>query len=61
MFIRYNTEDGQVGDPSPSLIWPKLAVIGDADNRSEKPYEAACTSKRPPLTAAYIRSRMVDD
>jgi hypothetical protein len=44
-----------------SLIWPKVGLIVDADDVSEKPYGTYHTSKRPPLTAAGIKNRKVED
>ena len=44
-----------------SLIWPKVGLIVDADDTSEKPYGTYHTSKRPPLDAQKIKSRKVED
>lgn len=44
-----------------SLIWPKVALIVDADDTSEKPYGTYHTRKRPPLDAQKIKSRKVED
>ena len=44
-----------------SLIWPKVGLIVDADDTSEKPYGTYHTRKRPPLDAEKIKSRKVED
>jgi hypothetical protein len=44
-----------------SLIWPKVGLIVDADDTSEKPYGTYHTRKRPPLDAGKIKSRKVED
>lgn len=44
-----------------SLIWPKVGLIVDADDISEKPYGTYHTRKRPPLTAENIKNRKVED
>lgn len=44
-----------------SLIWPKVGLIVDADDTSEKPYGTYHTSKRPPLDGQKIKSRKVED
>jgi hypothetical protein len=44
-----------------SLIWPKVGLIVDADDTSEKPYGTYHTRKRPPLDAQKIKSRKVED
>ena len=44
-----------------SLIWPKVGLIVDADDTSEKPYGTYHTRKRPPLNAQKIKSRKVED
>jgi hypothetical protein len=44
-----------------SLIWPKVGLIVDADDISEKMYGTYHTRKRPPLNAEKIRSRKVED
>ncbi|MCX6911372.1 MAG: DUF3800 domain-containing protein [Verrucomicrobia bacterium] len=44
-----------------SLIWPKVGLIVDADDISEKPYGTYHTRKRPPLDAQKIKSRKVED
>lgn len=44
-----------------SLIWPKVGLIVDADDTSEKPYGTYHTRKRPPLDAVKIKSRKVED
>jgi hypothetical protein len=44
-----------------SLIWPKVGLIVDADDISEKPYGTYHTRKRPPLTAEGIKNRKVED
>lgn len=43
------------------LIWPKVALLVDADDISEKPYGTYHTHKRPPLDMAKIKSRKVED
>jgi hypothetical protein len=44
-----------------SLIWPKVGLIVDADDTSEKPYGTYHTRKRAPLDAGKIKSRKVED
>jgi len=44
-----------------SLIWPKVGLIVDADDISEKPYGTNHNRKRPPLDAQKIKSRKVED
>lgn len=44
-----------------SLIWPKVGLIVDADDTSEKPYGKYHTRKRPPLDALGIKNRKVED
>lgn len=44
-----------------SLIWPKVGLIVDADDTSEKPYGTYHTRKRPPLDTEKIKSRKVED
>jgi hypothetical protein len=44
-----------------SLIWPKVGLIVDADDTSEKPYGTYHTRKRAPLDAQKIKSRKVED
>lgn len=44
-----------------SLIWPKVGLIVDADDTSEKPYGTYHTRKRPPLDIVKIKSRKVED
>lgn len=44
-----------------SLIWPKVGLIVDADDISEKPYGTYHTRKRLPLDAHKIKSRKVED
>jgi hypothetical protein len=44
-----------------SLIWPKVGLIVDADDTSEKPYGTYHTRKRPPLDAQKIKNRKVED
>lgn len=44
-----------------SLIWPKVGLIVDADDTSEKPYGTYHTRKRPPLDAQKINCRKVED
>ncbi len=44
-----------------SLIWPKVGLIVDADDISEKPYGTYHTRKRSPLDAQTIKSRKVED
>lgn len=44
-----------------SLIWPKVGLIVDADDTSEKPYGTYHTRKRPPLDREKIKSRKVED
>jgi hypothetical protein len=44
-----------------SLIWPKVGLIVDADDISEKPYGTYHTRKRPPLDAQKIKCRKVED
>lgn len=44
-----------------SLIWPKVGLIVDADDASEKPYGTYHTRKHPPLDAEKMKSRKVED
>lgn len=44
-----------------SLIWPKVGLIVDADDTSEKPYGTLHTRKTPQLDAQKIKSRKVED
>ena len=44
-----------------SLIWPKVGLVVDADDSSEKPYGTYHTRKRPPLDAVKMKSRKVED
>ena len=44
-----------------SLLWPKVGLIVDADDISEKPYGTYHTRKRPPLDTQKIKSRKVED
>jgi hypothetical protein len=44
-----------------SLIWPKVGLIVDADDTSEKPYGTYHTRKRTPLDAQKIKNRKVED
>jgi hypothetical protein len=44
-----------------SLIWPKVGLIVDADDISEKPYGTYHTRKRPPLNGQGIKNRKVED
>lgn len=44
-----------------SLIWPKVGLIVDADDTSEKPYGTYHTKKRPPLNNLGIKNRKVED
>jgi len=43
------------------LIWPKVALLVDADDVSERPYGTYHTRKRPPFDLAKIKSRKVED
>ena len=43
------------------LIWPKVGLIVDADDISEKPYGTYHTRKRSPMTAETIKNRKVED
>jgi Protein of unknown function (DUF3800) len=43
------------------LIWPKVGLIVDADDISEKPYGTYHTRKRSPMTAEPIKNRKVED
>ncbi len=43
------------------LIWPKVALLLDADDRSEAAYGTYHTRKRPPLDIAKIKCRKVED
>lgn len=52
---------GRYEDRYLSLIWPKVALLVDADDVSEKPYGTYHTHKRPPLDVAKIKSRKVED
>ncbi len=44
-----------------SLIWPKVALIVDADDVSEKPYGTYHNRKRPQMTVETIKNRKVED
>lgn len=44
-----------------SLIWPKIALLVDADDISEKPYGTYHHQKRPPLDLVKMKSRKVED
>lgn len=44
-----------------SLIWPKVALIVDADDTSQKPYGTYLTRKQPPMNALGIKNRKVED
>lgn len=44
-----------------SLIWPKMALLVDADDTSEKPYGTYHHQKRPPLDLVKMKSRKVED
>lgn len=44
-----------------ALIWPKVGLIVDADDTSERPYGTYHTRKRPPLDMQKIKSRKVED
>ncbi len=44
-----------------SLIWPKVGLIVDADDTSEKPYGTYHTSKRTPMSALGKKNRKVED
>lgn len=44
-----------------SLIWPKVGLIVDADDISEKPYGTYHTRKRAPLDAQKMKNRKVED
>lgn len=44
-----------------SLIWPKVGLIVDADDTSEKPYGTYHTRKRQALDGKKIKSRKVED
>lgn len=44
-----------------SLIWPKVGLIVDADDISERPYGTYHTRKRPPLDMQKVKSRKVED
>lgn len=43
------------------LLWPKVALLVDADDHSERPYGTYYTRKRPPLDIAKIKNRKVED
>lgn len=43
------------------LLWPKVGLILDADDVSEKPYGTYHTRKRPPLNSERIKNRKVED
>lgn len=43
------------------LIWPKVALLVDADDISEASYGTYHTRKRPPLDLMKIKSRKVED
>jgi len=44
-----------------SLIWPKVGLIVDADDTSEKPYGTYHTRKQSPMSALGIKNRKVED
>jgi len=44
-----------------SLIWPKVSLILDADDTSQKPYGTYHTRKQPPMNALGIKNRKVED
>jgi len=44
-----------------SLLWPKVGLILDADDISEKPYGTYHTKKRPPMDLQKKRNRKVED
>jgi len=44
-----------------SLIWPKVGLIVDADDISEKPYGTYHTRRRAPPSAMRIKNRKVED
>lgn len=44
-----------------ALIWPKVGLIVDADDTSEKPYGTYHTRKRPPMSVESIKNRKVED
>lgn len=44
-----------------ALIWPKVGLIVDADDVSEKPYGTYHTRKRPVMNAEDIKKRKVED
>jgi hypothetical protein len=44
-----------------SLIWPKVGLIVDADDISEKRYGTYHTRKGPPLDSQKMKSRKVED
>ena len=43
------------------LIWPKIGLIVDADDISERPYGTYHTRKRSPMTSETIKNRKVED
>lgn len=43
------------------LIWPKVGLIQDVDDMSEKQYGTYHTRKRPPLDSERIKNRKVED
>ena len=43
------------------LLWPKVGLILDADDISEKPYGTYHTRKRSPLDVERIKNRKVED
>jgi hypothetical protein len=43
------------------LIWPKVALLVDADDTSEASYGTYHTRKRPPLNLVKMKSRKVED
>jgi hypothetical protein len=43
------------------LIWPRVALIVDADDRSEHSYGSYHTNKRPPLDLEKTKCRKVED
>jgi hypothetical protein len=44
-----------------AAIWPKVGLIVDADDSSEKPYGTYHSRKRPPLDLEKIKNRKVED
>ena len=43
------------------LHWPKVGLILDADDLSEKPYGTYHNRKRPPMNSERIKNRKVED